>query len=83
MAPKGDQTFCSLLHPGKYCCVSQYMFPDGATEAIESNVWAKKINSYSCDVAFPNIDSVCCILVEQKRFGSVILHIAVLGNDLV
>lgn len=26
------------------------MFPDGATEAIESNVWVKKINSYSCDV---------------------------------
>lgn len=25
------------------------MFPDGATEATESNVWAKKINSYSCD----------------------------------
>nr|ACH43951.1 putative RIKEN cDNA 2010005O13 [Taeniopygia guttata] len=38
MAPKGDQTFCSVLHPGKYCCSRQYMFPDGATEATESNV---------------------------------------------
>ncbi|XP_062346206.1 vesicle transport protein SFT2A isoform X3 [Cinclus cinclus] len=34
-------------------------------------------------LALPNIDSVCCILVEQKRFGNAILHIAVLGNDLV
>uniref|UniRef100_A0A663MR17 Uncharacterized protein n=1 Tax=Athene cunicularia TaxID=194338 RepID=A0A663MR17_ATHCN len=23
MASKGDQTFCSVLHPGKYCCISQ------------------------------------------------------------
>ncbi|XP_062346208.1 vesicle transport protein SFT2A isoform X5 [Cinclus cinclus] len=23
MAPKGDQTFCSVLHPGKYCCACQ------------------------------------------------------------
>uniref|UniRef100_A0A8D2P357 Uncharacterized protein n=1 Tax=Zosterops lateralis melanops TaxID=1220523 RepID=A0A8D2P357_ZOSLA len=38
MAPKGNQTFCRVLHPGKYCCARQYMFPDGATEATESNV---------------------------------------------
>lgn len=26
------------------------MFPDGAIEATESNVWSKTINSYDCDV---------------------------------
>uniref|UniRef100_A0A8B9YYT7 Uncharacterized protein n=1 Tax=Buteo japonicus TaxID=224669 RepID=A0A8B9YYT7_9AVES len=38
VASKGHQTFCTVLHPGEYCCISQYMFPDGATEATESNV---------------------------------------------
>uniref|UniRef100_A0A8C3I439 SFT2 domain containing 1 n=1 Tax=Chrysemys picta bellii TaxID=8478 RepID=A0A8C3I439_CHRPI len=38
VASLGAETFCSVLHHRKYCCISQYVFLDGACEAAEKNV---------------------------------------------
>uniref|UniRef100_A0A8B9RPR1 Uncharacterized protein n=1 Tax=Accipiter nisus TaxID=211598 RepID=A0A8B9RPR1_9AVES len=37
MAPKGDQTFCTVLHPGEYCCISQVRFLNYCTSASGAN----------------------------------------------